>query len=62
MVKTRYDFELLKDYVEKTGVVLSKNYENEYLTRNIKIEGNCLGENCEISEKQLNNSFTPLKI
>jgi hypothetical protein len=58
MVKTRYDFELLKDYVEKTGVVL----ENEYLTRNIKIEGNCLGENCEISEKQLNNSFTPLKI
>ena len=32
MVKTRYDFELLKDYVEKTGVVLSKNYENEHLT------------------------------
>jgi hypothetical protein len=27
----------------------SKNYENEYLTRDIKIEGNCLGENCSSS-------------
>jgi hypothetical protein len=49
MVKTRYDFELLKDYVEKTGVVLSKNYENEHLTRDIRIEGHCLGENCSSS-------------
>jgi hypothetical protein len=46
MVKTRYDFELLKDYVEKTGVVLSKNYENEHLLMNSIIEGRCLGENC----------------
>jgi len=44
--KIRYDYELLKQYIEKNGIVLTNNYNEQKITRETIIEAKCLTEGC----------------
>ena len=43
----KYCFESLIKYCKNNNIELTKNYTNEQISQKTRIEGNCLGENCE---------------
>ena len=47
MNKKRYDINYLLNYCNENKIFLLKNYSDIHLTRNTKIEGNCLTEMCD---------------
>ena len=55
--KVRYNYEFLKKYCEENNIVLLKDYSNEKVNRDTKIEGNCISENCN---NTFNKSFRNL--
>lgn len=46
-MRKKYDYKLLQKYCKENNIELSKDYSNEKLNREIKIEGKCICENCE---------------
>ena len=43
-LKTRYDYNILKQYCDENNIVLTKDYSKEKINRETIIEANCL--NC----------------
>jgi hypothetical protein len=42
----KHDYIALQKYCEKNNIELLKDYSNEKITRETKIEGKCKGNNC----------------
>jgi hypothetical protein len=47
MNKKRYDINYLLNYCNENKILLLKNYDDIHLTKNTKIEGNCITEMCD---------------
>ena len=45
--KVRYNYEFLKKYCEENNIVLLKDYSNEKVNSNTKIEAKCINETCD---------------
>jgi NAD-dependent DNA ligase len=43
----RYDYIALQEYCKVNNVELSKDYSNEKITRETRVEGKCNGETCD---------------
>jgi hypothetical protein len=43
----KYDYHLLQEYCKNNNVELSKNYSNEKVTCETRIEGKCVGTSCD---------------
>jgi len=44
--KQQYDYEYLQQFCEEHSIILSKDYSQEKITRDIKIEGKCKTDTC----------------
>jgi hypothetical protein len=45
--KQQYDYEYLQQFCEEHSIILSKDYSQEKITRDIKIEGKCKTDTCD---------------
>lgn len=44
--KQQYNYEYLQQFCQENNIILTKDYSNEKITRDIKIEGKCKTETC----------------
>ncbi len=50
--KVRYNYEFLQKYCEENNITLLKDYSNEKVNRDTKIEAKCISENCEYNTEK----------